>query len=136
MPRHDSIVKSFSQGIRKRFSGVLYSPAIVGIQPINAPAERLILEPGERREAVLQLIRGARERLVLSVFRCDDFKILDALAGAVRRGVRVRALLTQRAKNWDKRLQELEVFLDSMGAEVYRYAGAHNKYHAKYIVAD
>ena len=103
---------------------------------MNAPAERLILEPGERREAVLQVIRGARERLVLSVFRCDDFKILDALAGAVRRGVRVRALLTQRAKNWDKRLQELEVFLDSMGAEVHRYAGAETKYHAKYIVAD
>jgi phosphatidylserine/phosphatidylglycerophosphate/cardiolipin synthase-like enzyme len=108
----------------------------VGIQPINAPAERLILEPGERREAVLQVIRGARERLALSVFRCDDFKVLDALAGAVRRGVRVRALLTQRAKNWDKRLQELEVFLDSMGAEVHRYAGAETKYHAKYIVAD
>ena len=103
---------------------------------MNAPAERLILEPGERREAVLQVIRGARERLVLSVFRCDDFKILDALAGAIRRGVRVRALLTQRAKNWDKRLQELEVFLDSMGAEVHRYAGAETKYHAKYIVAD
>ena len=103
---------------------------------MNAPAERLILEPGERREAVLQVIRGARERLVLSVFRCDDFKILDALAGAVRRGVRVRALLTQRAKNWDKRLQELEVFLESMGAEVHRYAGAETKYHAKYIVAD
>ena len=70
---------------------MLYSPAIVGIQPMNAPAERLILEPGERREAVLQVIRGARERLVLSVFRCDDFKILDALAGAVRRNVRVQS---------------------------------------------
>jgi phosphatidylserine/phosphatidylglycerophosphate/cardiolipin synthase-like enzyme len=103
---------------------------------MNAPAERLILEPGARREAVLEVIRGARERLVLSVFRCDDFKILDALADAVRREVRVRALLTQRAKNWDKRLQELEIFLDSMGAEVHRYAGAETKYHAKYIVAD
>jgi cardiolipin synthase len=103
---------------------------------MNAPAERLILHPGERREAVLQVIRGARRELALSVFRCDDFKILDELADAVRRKVRVRALLTQRAKNWDKRLQDLEVFLDSMGAEVHRYAGAQTKYHAKYIVAD
>ena len=103
---------------------------------MNAPPERLILEPGERREAVLQVIRGARHELVLSVFRCDDFKILDEIANAVRRKVRVRALVTQRAKNWDKRLQDLEVFLDSMGADVHRYAGAQTKYHAKYIVAD
>ena len=103
---------------------------------MNAPPERLILEPGERREAVLQVIRGARRELVLSVFRCDDFKILDEIANAVRRKVRVRALVTQRAKNWDKRLQDLEVFLDSMGADVHRYAGAQTKYHAKYIVAD
>ena len=109
------------------------SPLQPSAQP---PAERLVLEPGERRDAVLDVIRGARRELVLSVFRCDDFKILDALADAVHRKVRVRALLTQRAKNWDKRLQDLEVFLDSMGAEVHRYAGAQTKYHAKYIVAD
>jgi phosphatidylserine/phosphatidylglycerophosphate/cardiolipin synthase-like enzyme len=98
--------------------------------------ERLVCEPGERRPAILDVIRGARRELVLSVFRCDDFKILDALADAVQRGVRVRALLTPTAKNWDKRLQELGVFLESMGAEVHRHSGARTKYHAKYIVAD
>lgn len=85
---------------------------------------------------MLEVIRNARRDLVLSVFRCDDFRILDALADATHRGVRVRALLTPRAKNWDKRLQDLGVFLDSMGAEVHRYAGARTKYHAKYVVAD
>jgi phosphatidylserine/phosphatidylglycerophosphate/cardiolipin synthase-like enzyme len=103
---------------------------------MHPPAERLIILPAERREAVLDVIRGARRELVLSVFRCDDFKILDALGDAVQRKVRVRALLTPRAKNWDKRLQDLGVFLDSMGAEVHRYSGARTKYHAKYIVAD
>jgi phosphatidylserine/phosphatidylglycerophosphate/cardiolipin synthase-like enzyme len=102
----------------------------------SARAEKLICEPADRRPAILDLIREARRELVLSVFRCDDFKILDALADAVQRNVRVRALLTPRAKNWDKRLQDLGVFLDSMGAEVQTYAGAHTKYHAKYIVAD
>jgi phosphatidylserine/phosphatidylglycerophosphate/cardiolipin synthase-like enzyme len=98
--------------------------------------EKLIVDPGERRSAILEVIRGAQQHLVLSVFRCDDFKILDALADAVLRKVRVRALLTPRAKNWDKRLQDLGVYLDSMGAEVHRYSGARTKYHAKYIVAD
>jgi cardiolipin synthase len=104
--------------------------------PIPSPLERLVWEPVERRGAVLDLIRGAQRELVLSVFRCDDFKILDALGEAVQRKVRVRALLTPRAKNWDKRLKDLGVFLDSMGAEVHRYSGARTKYHAKYIVAD
>jgi len=98
--------------------------------------EKLVLDPSARRDTVLEVIRGAHRELVLSVFRCDDFKILDALADAVHRGVRVRALLTPKAKNWDKRLQDLGVFLESMGAEVQRYSGARTKYHAKYIVAD
>jgi phosphatidylserine/phosphatidylglycerophosphate/cardiolipin synthase-like enzyme len=98
--------------------------------------ERLVCNPADRRAAILDVIGGARRELVLSVFRCDDFKILDALAGAVQRGVRVRTLLTPTAKNWDKRLQQLGVFLDSMGADVHRYSGARTKYHAKYIVAD
>ena len=98
--------------------------------------ERLVYDPSERRAAILDVIASARRELVLSVFRCDDFKILDALADAVQRGVRVRALLTPTAKNWDKRLQQLGVFLESMGAGVHRYSGARTKYHAKYIVAD
>jgi phosphatidylserine/phosphatidylglycerophosphate/cardiolipin synthase-like enzyme len=106
-------------------------------EPDTPPtAESLVLEPSDRKQAVLDLIRSARRELILSIFRCDDFKILDALAEAVHRGVRVRAILTQRAKNWDKRLQDLGVFLDSMGADVCRYAGSRTKYHAKYMVAD
>jgi phosphatidylserine/phosphatidylglycerophosphate/cardiolipin synthase-like enzyme len=98
--------------------------------------EILVLDPAERKQAVLDFIRSARQDLILSIFRCDDFKILDALAEAVHRNVRVRAILTPRAKNWDKRLQDLGVFLESMGADVCRYAGSHTKYHAKYMVAD
>ena len=103
---------------------------------VSSDTERLVLDPAERRDTVLEVIRGARQDLVLSLFRCDDFKVLDELASAVERKVRVRALLTPHAKNWDRRLQDLGVFLESMGALVYRYAGTHSKYHAKYIVAD
>lgn len=99
-------------------------------------ADRIIFAPGTRRDAFVEIIREAKRDLVLSVFRCDDFTILDELAAAVERKVRVRALVTPSAKNWSRKLKELETFLTSMGAEVQRYSGESAKYHAKYAVAD
>jgi phosphatidylserine/phosphatidylglycerophosphate/cardiolipin synthase-like enzyme len=99
-------------------------------------ADRVIFEPGTRRDAFVEIIREAQRELVLSIFRCDDFIILDELAAAVDRKVRVRALVTPSAKNWNRKLKELEKMLGSMGAEVRRYAGESAKYHAKYAVAD
>lgn len=98
--------------------------------------ELIVLEPAERRAAVLRLIGAARRRLVLSLFRCDDFEVLDALAGALERGVVVHALLTRRAKGGRKRLQKLWNALEEMGAHVSWYADPVVKYHAKYLVAD
>lgn len=99
-------------------------------------ADRVVFEPGTRRDAFVEIIREAQRELVLSIFRCDDFIILDELAAAVDRKVRVRALVTPSAKNWNRKLRELEKMLTSMGAEVQRYAGESAKYHAKYAVAD
>ncbi len=98
--------------------------------------EEITLVPKERGEAVLRVLRAAREHLLISLFRCDDFKVIDELANACRRGVRVQVLLTPRAKGWKKKLKELESFLQSLGAEVRRYPLLGLKYHAKYIVAD
>src|SRR5207247_10448424 len=69
-------------------------------------------------------------------FRCDDFTILDEVAAAVQRGVQVRILITQRARGWKKKLQELTLLLRSLGADVRPYESSVMKYHAKYIVAD
>jgi phosphatidylserine/phosphatidylglycerophosphate/cardiolipin synthase-like enzyme len=95
-----------------------------------------VLDPSERREAMLRVIGGARRRLVLSLFRCDDFTVLDALAAALERGVEIRALLTKRAKGGRKRLQKLWGALEEMGVVVNWYADPVVKYHAKYLVAD
>src|SRR5262249_51409420 len=84
----------------------------------------------------VQLMRSAQRRLLLSIFRCDDFSILDELAAAVKRGVDVRILMTQRARGWKERLRELAALLRSFGADVRLYENAVMKYHAKYIVAD
>ncbi|MGQ0733618.1 MAG: phospholipase D-like domain-containing protein [Acidobacteriota bacterium] len=99
-------------------------------------SEQVFIEPAARRRAVLGVIAGARERLVMSLFRCTDAGVLDALAGALGRGVRVEAILTKRAKGGKKRLRKLWATLESMGVVVHRYGAPVVKYHAKYIVAD
>jgi phosphatidylserine/phosphatidylglycerophosphate/cardiolipin synthase-like enzyme len=98
--------------------------------------DRLILAPAARRDAILQLMRSARHTLMLSMFRCDDFSIVDELAAAVKRGVRVRVLITQRARGWREKLKDLTQLLRSLGADVRPYDSPVVKYHAKYIVAD
>jgi cardiolipin synthase A/B len=99
-------------------------------------ADRFVFAPDARASTVLRVIRSARSRLILSLFRCDDFKILDALAEALQRGVKVSVLVTPRAKGGTKRLNELWTALEGMGAVACRYADPVVKYHAKYIVAD
>ena len=94
-----------------------------------------MLAPDERRLAVLEVINSSRTRLILSLFRCDDRRILDALAAARRRGVRVEALLTRRAKG-QSNLKLLRMLLESMGIRVWRSSEQFAKYHAKYMVAD
>jgi len=98
----------------------------------------LILSPAERRDTLLHVIRGARKRLVLSLFRCDDEKVLEELSEALERNVKVEALLTRRAKGWERKLKDLHRSLEDLGASVHRYQGngINTKYHAKYLVAD
>jgi cardiolipin synthase A/B len=98
--------------------------------------EQIFLEPAERRAAMLEIIGSARQRLVLSMFRCNDFGILDAVAAALERGVHVEAILTKRAKGGKKSLKKLWEALGEMGAVVHWYADPVVKYHAKYVVAD
>ena len=102
----------------------------------DATSERIFIKPAERRKAMLDVIGGARQRLVLSLFRCNDYGVLDAMAAALERGVKVEALLTKRAKGGKKSLRKLWESLEEMGATVHRYGDPVVKYHAKYLVAD
>ena len=100
------------------------------------PPDRVILAIDQRRTAVLKLINSAKKRLLVSVFRCTDVPVLDAIAEALDRGVDVRFLVTPRARGWEKRLKELGKYLESMGAKVHPYSDPVVKYHAKYLLAD
>jgi phosphatidylserine/phosphatidylglycerophosphate/cardiolipin synthase-like enzyme len=97
--------------------------------------ERLVIAPRDRRRTVLNLIRSARRRLALSIFRCDDDAVLGALAAAVRRGVEVRVIITGRARASARDLEYVQACLVRHGADVRRCPRP-VKYHAKYLVVD
>lgn len=100
-----------------------------------AASERVVLVPAERRAAVLEVIHSARWRLILSLYRCDDRRVLEALGDARRRGVKVEVLLTRRGRDRSS-LTLLRLLLESLGVSVHRYGSRVVKYHAKYVVAD
>jgi cardiolipin synthase A/B len=98
--------------------------------------DRLILSVEERRGVILDVIRKARRRLILSLFRCNDEAIFNELTYAVDRGVSVEVITTSRAKGGRGKLEQLREALDQTGATVKTYTDQVVKYHAKYIVAD
>ena len=102
---------------------------------MSAPSERIVIEPRLRRRTIVAAIRAARERLAISMFRCDDRVVLQALAAAAARGVHVRVLMTPRARAGAEELDTLHAWLAGRGIDVHRSEGG-MKYHAKYLVAD
>lgn len=85
---------------------------------------------------MLDVIRGARERIALSLFRCSDKAVFAELRAAVDRGVDVQVLVTSRAKGGKRKLQKLWRRLEDTGAALFAYTDPVVKYHAKYLVAD
>lgn len=97
---------------------------------------RIVTSVAERRDTILDVIRGAKREISLSLFRCNDDAIFGALAGAAARGVAVNALITSRAKGGQKKLRKLWDALQATGASIASYNDPVVKYHAKYLVAD
>jgi phosphatidylserine/phosphatidylglycerophosphate/cardiolipin synthase-like enzyme len=98
--------------------------------------DALIVSVDERRPAVLEVIRQARRRITLSLFRCNDAAVFEALKAAVDRGVEVEVLVTSRAKGGKKKMAKLWRALEETGATIHSYTDPVVKYHAKYLVAD
>jgi cardiolipin synthase A/B len=98
--------------------------------------DRLVSAVEERRPVLLDVIRNARHRITLSLFRCNDEGIIEELAAAAARGVLVEVLVTSRAKGGRKRKQKLWRALERTGASLRAYTDPVVKYHPKYLVAD
>jgi len=102
----------------------------------RTPRDEVVTAPAERREVVLRAIRGARERLVLSLFRCNDKAVFAELGRARERGVSVDVLVTSRSGGGKRRLRKLWRALEATGVAIHPHADPVVKYHAKYLVAD
>lgn len=102
----------------------------------HRPPDRVVTTVEERRPAILDVIRGARCDIALSLFRCRDNAIFEELKRAVARGVAVNVLVTSRAKGGKGRLRRLWTDLEETGASIHAYTDPVVKYHAKYLVAD
>ncbi len=98
--------------------------------------DRIVTAVEQRREVLLDVIRQARSRITLSLFRCNDDQIFAELAAATARGVAVEVLVTSRAKGGKKKMQKLWRALEETGATLKAYTDPVVKYHNKYLVAD
>lgn len=100
------------------------------------PPDRLVVSVDERRAALLDVIRQARRRITLSLFRCNDDAVFEELTAATARGVAVEVLVTSRAKGGRKKMATLWRALELTGASLHSYTDPVVKYHPKYLVAD
>jgi phosphatidylserine/phosphatidylglycerophosphate/cardiolipin synthase-like enzyme len=98
--------------------------------------DAVVTGPGDRRAVVLRAIRQARERLAMSLYRCNDQAVFDALRQACERGVQVDVLVTSRSGGGRKRLKKLWRALEETGVSLHPHTDPVVKYHAKYLVAD
>ena len=85
---------------------------------------------------IVRAIKTARKKIDIFIFRFDREEIEKALAGAVQRGVAVRALIAHTNRGGEGRLRKLEQRLLAAGVLVSRTADDLIRYHAKYMVAD
>lgn len=97
---------------------------------------QLIIQPEAGILPVVQAIRKARKCIDVSIFRFDRQEVEKALANAVARGVRVRALIAHTNRGGEGRLRKLEQRLLAAGVTVTRSADDLLRYHGKFMVVD
>lgn len=78
----------------------------------------LIIQPGDSFFPLVHAIDNAQHSIKMTIFRMNDPIVRDALVSAVRRGVKVKALVSRESKGWIKRNKKLAETLSKMGVSV------------------
>ena len=97
---------------------------------------KLIVQPDAGIAPTVTAIKQAKKSIDILIFRLDRFEIAHALAAAVARGVRVRALTAHQNRGGTKSLRQLEMSLLEAGVTVSRTADDLVRYHGKMLVID
>ena len=97
---------------------------------------KLIVQPDAGIMPVVQAVRRAKKFVDICIFRFDRSELERELEAAVRRGVKVRALIAHTNRGGETRLRKLEQRLLAQGITVARTADDLLRYHGKFLVAD
>ncbi len=97
---------------------------------------KLIVQPDAGIAPVITAIKQAKKSIDVLIFRLDRHEIARALAAAVARGVRVRALTAHTNRGGTKSLRKLEMSLLEAGVTVSRTADDLVRYHGKMMIVD
>ncbi|MBI1760470.1 MAG: phosphatidylserine synthase [Acidobacteria bacterium] len=97
---------------------------------------RVIVQPRDGIEPLLQGIREARQSVEIVIYRLDRLEIEQALIEAAWRGVRVHALTTYTNREDLKEIKKLEKRLTDAGVLITRTAEDLVRYHSKVMIID
>ena len=97
---------------------------------------KLIVQPDAGIAPIVTAIKQAKKSIDILIFRLDRIEIAHALAAAVSRGVRVRALTAHTNRGGTKSLRKLEMSLLEAGVTVSRTADDLVRYHGKMMIVD
>src|SRR4051812_20710400 len=111
-------------------------PSSCGTALAHNATVKLIVQPRDGISPVLAALRQAQKEIDIVIFRCDRKELQQALEAAVKRGVRVRALIANTNSGGGKKLRKLEQDLLAAGATVARTGDEFIRYHGKMFVVD
>ena len=97
---------------------------------------RVIIQPRDGIEPLLEGLNQAKQSIEIVIYRLDRLEIEQALVEAAARGVRVHALITYTNKEDLKEIKKLEKRLVERQVTVTRTAEDLIRYHSKVMIID
>jgi cardiolipin synthase A/B len=97
---------------------------------------KLIIQPDDGVTPLFTAINNAKESLDMTIFRFDRHDLAKAIEAAVKRGVKVNALIAYANRGGEKSLRNLEMRFLEAGVTVTRSASDLIRYHSKFMVID